>query len=53
MPASAANAKKIAIKVPFDDKDEVKSLGARWDKDHKTWYILSTMDKTKFAKWLK
>lgn len=50
---NVAKAKKIPIKVPFDDKDEVKSLGARWSSEKKTWYILSTMDKNKFAKWLK
>lgn len=27
------------LTVPFSDKDEVKSLGARWDPASKRWYI--------------
>lgn len=37
-----ATLKKIWLKVPYDNKDEVKSLGARWDNDKKQWYALST-----------
>lgn len=44
--------KKIWLDVPYDDKDEAKKLGARWDMDKKAWYIMSSADKNKFAKWL-
>lgn len=30
---------KIYLKVPFMKKDEVKSMGAKWDPDAKSWYI--------------
>lgn len=30
---------KIYLKVPFKDKDEAKSLGAKWDATRKSWYI--------------
>lgn len=30
---------KIYLKVDFNDKDEVKKLGGRWDKDKKKWFI--------------
>ncbi len=33
--------KKMWLNVPFDDKDEAKKLGARWDGDKKQWYALS------------
>ncbi len=44
--------KKAWLDVPFDDKDEAKSMGARWDKDKKRWYVLSNNPRLKeFAKW--
>lgn len=45
--------KKIYLNVPFDDKDEAKSLGARWDNDKKSWFIMSIADQSKFKKWIK
>ena len=30
---------KIYLKVPFDEKDEAKKMGAKWDKSKKRWYI--------------
>ena len=29
---------KIYLNVPFEEKDEVKKLGARWDYNMKRWY---------------
>jgi hypothetical protein len=31
--------KRIKLAVPFAEKDVVKSLGAKWDREAKTWYI--------------
>lgn len=31
--------KKIYLKVTYKDKDNAKTLGARWDNDQKKWYI--------------
>jgi DNA topoisomerase-3 len=42
---------KVYIKVAFSEKDEVKQLGARWDKDMKSWYIPEDADKAPFSKW--
>jgi putative DNA primase/helicase len=39
------------INVPFNEKDEAKKLGARFDKNEKSWYVPSYMDITKFSKW--
>ena len=44
--------KKIYLNVPFDNKDEAKSLGARWDNDKKQWYIMSNMNTTLFKRWI-
>ena len=30
---------KIYLNVPYDEKDEAKQMGARWDKSKKRWYI--------------
>lgn len=42
---------KEFIKVPFAEKEKVKELGARWDKDMKSWYVPEDADKEKFSKW--
>jgi hypothetical protein len=34
---------KIYLNVPYDEKDDAKKLGARWDNDAKKWY--ATEDK--------
>ena len=35
---------KIYLKVPFKEKENAKSLGARWDPKEKKWYIKSTSE---------
>lgn len=30
--------KKVYLDVPYDEKNEAKALGAKWDKDEKKWY---------------
>ena len=42
----------IPLKVPFKEKDEAKSLGARWNPDGKHWYVPEGVDATPFGKWL-
>jgi hypothetical protein len=42
----------IALKVPFKEKDEAKSLGARWNPDGKHWYVPEGVDTAPFAKWI-
>lgn len=43
---------KVFLKASFADKDKVKALGAKWDKDNKSWYIPSGEDQAKFKQWL-
>ncbi|MAO55941.1 MAG: hypothetical protein CMM61_09595 [Rhodospirillaceae bacterium] len=42
---------KTYIAVPFEEKDEAKALGARWDRKEKSWYVPAGIDATAFAKW--
>jgi hypothetical protein len=44
---------RVNLNCPYADKDEAKRLGARWDKEKKTWYVVNATDWTVFAKWLK
>ena len=41
----------ILLNVPFEEKDEVKRLGAKWDKKAMKWKIYH-QQKAKFTKWL-
>ena len=42
----------IPLKVPFKEKDEAKSHGARWNPDGKHWYVPVGVDAAPFEKWL-
>jgi hypothetical protein len=39
--------------VPFEEKEEAKSLGARWDMEKKVWYVPLGDDTKQFKKWTK
>ena len=43
---------KIYLNCPFDEKDECKSLGGKWDGEEKKWYITDSMDSEPFSQWL-
>jgi len=47
-----ANNENIYINTPFDEKDIVKALGARWDITRKQWYVLPDANLKLFEKWL-
>ena len=38
----------IYLKVPFNQKDEAKDLGAKWDNENKLWYIKNDNKNTKY-----
>lgn len=48
--ACSALFSKDYITVPFELKDEAKSLGARWDADAKKWFVPSGVDPKLFEK---
>ncbi len=41
----------IALKVPFNEKDQAKSLGARWNAESKHWYVPQGVEAAPFEKW--
>ncbi|MDN3525293.1 DUF5710 domain-containing protein [Halomonas sabkhae] len=43
---------RIDLDVPYSQKDEAKSLGARWDPQAKTWYIPDGAEVGQLARWL-
>lgn len=34
-----ASTPKVFLNVPFERKDEVKALGAKWDPEHRGWWL--------------
>jgi hypothetical protein len=42
----------VYLHTPFNEKDIVKSLGARWDMTRKQWYLLPNTNLKLFEKWL-
>ena len=44
---------RIYLNVPFDEKDDAKRLGARWDAQRKSWYVLENHDHdlSQFVRW--
>lgn len=47
----AEQSKRQYIAVPFAEKDEAKSAGAKWSRGEKSWYIPEGVDPAPFAKW--
>jgi hypothetical protein len=43
---------RIYLEVPYADKDEVKALGAWYDRDEKKWTITGDLDRSLFSKWI-
>lgn len=41
------------LNVPYREKDDAKSLGARWDRDVSSWYVPAGVDLAAFSKWLR
>ncbi len=42
----------IVLEGGFEDREELKKLGARFDGGSKRWYITEAQDRSKFARWL-
>ncbi len=45
--------KGLILEVPFAEKDQAKSLGAKWNPELKKWFIPEGVEKENFAKWIK
>ena len=42
----------LILNVPYHEKDEAKSLGARWNPKIKKWYVQNKNDYYKFVRWI-
>lgn len=42
----------MLLKTEFTDRDDVKNLGAKWNAEHKKWYVPAGMDNRPFMKWI-
>jgi len=45
-------ADRIYLTAKFKEKDRVKALGARWDRQAGQWYVPDGLDQAAFASWL-
>lgn len=44
--------KPTFLNTPFEDKDRVKKLGARWNAERCKWFVPAGVDLTPFFSWL-
>ena len=42
----------IFLNCPFNEKDECKALGGKWDAERKKWYVPDGVDASSFQKWI-
>lgn len=42
----------LLLDVPYEEKDQVKALGAKWNPTLKKWYVPCRADYGKFEKWI-
>jgi antirestriction protein ArdC/phage/plasmid primase-like uncharacterized protein len=43
--------KRHYLNVPFNEKNDAKRLGAKWDRRAKSWYVYDDADLKPFARW--
>ena len=46
-----ARKNRFYLDCPYAEKDEAKSLGARWDLDARKWFVPNDVDRNLFKKW--
>jgi len=42
----------IYLTVPYEEKEQAKKLGARWDPIKKQWYVRDSYEMYPFLRWL-
>jgi len=47
-----ASAEPVYLTSTFTDKEEIKGLGAYWDRDESSWYVPANTALKPFAKWI-
>jgi phage/plasmid primase-like uncharacterized protein len=51
-PTPVIGEKITFINVPFNEKDEAKAFGAKWNVEARSWFVPKGLDLSKFNKWL-
>jgi putative DNA primase/helicase len=51
-PAMSTSSERTYLAVPYAEKDEAKTLGAKWDARQKAWYVPEGTDLDGFRAWL-
>ena len=49
---TVAAVKPLLLTMPFEEKETVKKLGARWSAKLKSWFVPEGLDATLFSAWL-
>ncbi len=52
IPEKNTTEEKTFLSVPFAEKDKVKALGAKWDKENQSWFAPIGTDLNPLQKWL-
>ena len=42
---------RFYLQCSYDEKDDCKSLGGRWDNDARKWYVPNDVDRNLFKDW--
>uniref|UniRef100_A0A0G4I8M5 DUF5710 domain-containing protein n=1 Tax=Chromera velia CCMP2878 TaxID=1169474 RepID=A0A0G4I8M5_9ALVE len=48
----ASDSDRTYLNCPFEEKEDAKALGARWDPDRKKWYVPAPLSLDAFSRWL-
>lgn len=48
----SADGGRVYIDCPYEERDEAKALGAKWDWQRKKWYVPGGLDVAEFSKWM-
>lgn len=51
-PEQSQAADRVYVQIPFKEKEQARELGAKWDRQEKSWYIPDGVDKEPFAHWI-
>ena len=55
-PETSAAPRRVYINVPFAEKEQAKGLGAKWDKERRSWYVPEDLGveaaERNFKKWM-
>jgi putative DNA primase/helicase len=51
-PAMTTSDDRTYLAVPYDEKDDAKALGAKWDRQARAWYVPAGVEIDTFSAWL-